>query len=87
MEVYSTSCIYESDHEASKLKHIFQEPSFSGRELMYLTGFTKETCLTSLALSLTLMNAHVPLSSHLNGRNSLNLQLCLAMPYLSCLPT
>ena len=53
MEVYSTSCIYESDHEASELKHIFQEPSFSERELMYLTGFTKETCLTSLALSLS----------------------------------
>lgn len=75
MEVYSTSCICESDHEASKLKHIFQEPSFSERELIHLTGFTKETYLISLALSYALMNADFPLSSYLNGRNSLNVQL------------
>ena len=43
MEVYYTSCICESDHEAGKLKHSFQEPSFAERELIHLTGFTKET--------------------------------------------
>lgn len=88
MEVYSTSYACESDHEASKLKHIFQEPSFSERELIYLTGFTKQTCLISLALSLCFDEC--PCSFKFSPKrkkfSKFAIMNLLAMPYLSCLP-